>query len=344
MPDRTDELMSILLDVLLRARLDNRERMQQIVLEEKSQLEAALPFAGSHFAALRLRSGLSEAAWASEQMGGIAYLSFLRGLADRISKDWSGVQAALERVRSILVSRGAMICNVTNDAAGWVRFEPKLAQFLRQLPDAPAAAAAWPAPPGARSEGLTIPAKVNYVVKGGDLRRLGAEPDGANAVVQHYLNTTWLWNKVRVQGGAYGGSCALDRHSGIFNFSSYRDPNLVETLDAYDRTGAFLRESEISEAELVKSIIGVIGRVDHYKLPDAKGFVSTLHYLIDETEESLQRFRDEILAARPEQFRAFGRTLDALAETAEVVVMGSPDAIAAANAKRQGLLAVTKVL
>jgi Zn-dependent M16 (insulinase) family peptidase len=344
MPDRTDELMSILLDVLLRARLDDRERIQQIVLEEKSQLEAALPFAGSHFAALRLRSGLGEAAWASEQMGGIAYLSFLRGLADRISKDWSGVQAALERARSILVRRGAMICNVTTDAAGWARFQPKLAQFLRQLPDAPAAPAAWPAPAGPRSEGLTIPAKVNYVVKGGDLRRLGAEPDGAAAVVQHYLNTTWLWNKVRVQGGAYGGSCALDRHSGIFNFSSYRDPNLVETLDVYDRTGAFLRETDVSEAELVKSIIGVIGRVDHYKLPDAKGFISTLRYLIDETDESLQRFRDEILAALPEHFRAFGKTLDALAETAEAVVIGSPAAIAAANAKRQGLLTVTKVL
>jgi Zn-dependent M16 (insulinase) family peptidase len=130
----------------------------------------------------------------------------------------------------------------------------------------------------------------------------------------------------------------------VFNFSSYRDPNLLETLDAYDQTGSFLREMDISEAELTKSIIGVIGHVDDYKLPDAKGFTSTLRYLLGETEESLQRFRDEILSARPEDFRAFGKTLDALADTGEVVVMGSPEAIAAANAKRQGLLAVTKVL
>jgi hypothetical protein len=344
MPDHIDELMSILVDVLQRARLDNRERMQQIVLEEKSQLESALPFMGNRIAALRLRSGLSEAAWASERMGGIAYLTFLRGLADRIAKDWPAVQAALERVRDILVKRGALVVNVTADAALWARFEPRLADFLRRLSDAPAAAVSWPAPAGARSEGLTIPAKVNYVVKGGNLRELGAEPTGAAAVVQHYLNTTWLWNKVRVQGGAYGGSCALDRHSGVFNFASYRDPNLLETLDAYDRTGAFLRESDVSEAELTKSIIGVIGQVDHYKLPDAKGFASTLRYLINESDESLQRYRDQILSARPDDFRAFGKTLDALAEGGEVVVVGSPEAIAAANAKRQGLLAVTKVL
>jgi Zn-dependent M16 (insulinase) family peptidase len=345
MPDRADELTAILADVLLRARLDNRERIAQIATEERSQLEAALPFAGSRFAALRLRSGLSEAAWAAEQMGGISYLTFLRGLTDTIARDWPKVQAALERVRDILARRGAMIVNVTADADIWRGFQPKLAVFLGGLPDGPAAAqAAWPAPAGARSEGLTIPAKVNFVVKGGDLRRLGAEPNGAAAVVQHYLNTTWLWNKVRVQGGAYGGSCSLDRHSGTFAFSSYRDPNLIETLDAYDATGAFLRETEIGEAELAKAIIGVIGHVDSYQLPDAKGFTSTLRHLLGETEETLQRFRDEILGTRPEDFRAFGRTLDALAEAGEVVAMGPPEAIAAANARRQGLLPVTKVL
>jgi Zn-dependent M16 (insulinase) family peptidase len=344
MSDRLDDLMSILVDVLKHARLDNRERIQQLVLEEKSQLESAVPFAGNRFAALRLRSGLSEAAWASEQMGGISYLMFLRGLADGIADDPAGAQAALERVRDALVRRGAIVCNVTTDAGIWRRFEPKLAEFLRQLPDGPSAAAAWPPLQSPRSEGLTIPAKVNYVVKGGDLRRVGAEPSGATAVIQHYLNTTWLWNKVRVQGGAYGGSCSVDRHSGLFTFSSYRDPNLIETLDVYDRTGAFLREAEIHDAELTKSIIGVIGHIDHYRLPDAKGFASMLRYLIGETEERLQRYRDEVLSAKVQDFRAFGATLDAMTAEEQVVVVGSPEAIAAANAKRRGLLAVTKVL
>jgi Zn-dependent M16 (insulinase) family peptidase len=195
-----------------------------------------------------------------------------------------------------------------------------------------------------RSEALTIPTQVNYVVKGGDLRRAGAEPGGAAAVIQHYLNTTWLWNKVRVQGGAYGGSCSVDRHAGLFTFSSYRDPNLLQTLDVYDQTGAFLREAEIHETELTKSIIGVIGQIDHYRLPDAKGFASTLRYLIGETEESLQRYRDQVLSAKVEDFRNFGAALDALSATDRVVVVGSPEDVAAANAKRQGFLAVTKVL
>jgi Zn-dependent M16 (insulinase) family peptidase len=343
MPDRIDELMAILADVLLRARLDNRERLRQLVLEEKSQVEASLPAMGHRYAAARLKARLSEAGWASEQIGGLSYLMFLRGL-ERTAGDWSGVEAALKRVRDIMVRRGAMVLNVTAEGHDWGRFEPRLAAFLGRIPEAPAAPAAWPAASGPRSEGLAFPAKVNYVAKGGDLRAAGGKPNGAAAVIQHSLNTTWLWNKVRVQGGAYGGSCALDRHAGLFTFSSYRDPNLLATLDIYDQTGAFLRETPVSEAEVAKSIIGVIGQIDDYKLPDAKGLTSTQRWLVHETEESLQRLREEVLATRPEDFRAFGEALSALAERSDVVVMGSPEAIAAANAKRQGFLAVTKVM
>jgi Zn-dependent M16 (insulinase) family peptidase len=268
---------------------------------------------------------------------------FLRGL-ERTAGDWSGVEAALKRVRDILVRRGAIVLNVTAEADDWGRFEPRLAAFLGQLPEASAAPAAWPAAPGPRSEGLAFPAKVNYVAKGGDLRAVGGRPNGAAAVIQHYLNTTWLWNKVRVQGGAYGGSCALDRHAGLFTFTSYRDPNLLQTLDIYDQTGDFLRDKPVSEAELTKSIIGVIGTIDDYQLPDAKGFTSTMRYLAHESDKSLQRFREEVLGTRAEDFRAFGEALSKLVANADVVVMGSPDSIAAANAKRQGFLAVTKVV
>jgi len=344
MPDKADELLAILHDVLTQARLDNRERFQQLVLEEKSQLESMIPFRGNRYASLRLLSGLNEAGWAAEQMGGISHLNFLRGLGERIASDWGSIHGDLESIRSTLLTRSGMICNVTTDAATWDRFQPQLTAFLGRLPNAPAGAASWNVPAKERAEGLTIPTKVNYVVKGGDLRRLGIKPGGAAAVVQHYLNTTWLWSKVRVQGGAYGGSCALDRRAGVFAFSSYRDPNLLETLEAYDETAAFLSETDIGEDEIVRSIIGVIGQVDDYLLPDAKGFVSLRRYLLGETDESLQRLRDEILSAGVEDFRSLGAALAQLAATGRVVVVGSPEAIEAANAERDGFLEVSKVL
>src|SRR5271167_2411565 len=278
-PEKTAELLAILRKVLLAARLDNRERLQQLVLEEKASKESSLVPGGSHFVDMRLRAKLNEADWAEEQIGGISYLSFLRELADGFETSWTTLSAAIERIRSLLVTQAGMLCNVTIDPAGWRRFEPELASFLRALPSRPATQSASRIGEGPNFEALTIPASVNYVGKGANLYRLGLRPSGAALVVVKHLRTTWLWEKVRVQGGAYGGFCALDHRSGNFTFLSYSDPNLLETLDIYDQTPGYLKRAEPDKAELTRSIIGTIGDVDAYQLPDAKGFTSMQRYL-----------------------------------------------------------------
>ncbi|NJM36221.1 MAG: peptidase M16, partial [Rhodomicrobium sp.] len=119
-----------------------------------------------------------------------------------------------------------------------------------------------------------MPSKVNYVAKGESLRKLGFEPGGAAWVASQWLRSGWLWEKVRVQGGAYGAFSSLDLRSGVMTFMSYRDPNLMQTVAAYDGAGAFLRGVADNRSELERAIIGVISQIDAYRLPDAKGYVS----------------------------------------------------------------------
>src|SRR5690606_35092237 len=145
-----------------------------------------------------------------------------------------------------------------------------------------------------RSEGLIIPAQVNYVGKGANLRALGFEMTGAPSVGPKFPNTTYLWDKVRVQGGAYGGSSRFDLTSGNFSFLSYRDPNLLKTLDAYDGASKALNAG-IGDNDLTRSIIGVIGDVDGYEFPDAKGYSSMWRQLTGTTDTIRQQRRDEIL-------------------------------------------------
>ncbi|HEU5101846.1 MAG TPA: insulinase family protein [Roseiflexaceae bacterium] len=344
MPDKADELLAILRDVLMEARLDNQERFRQMVLEDKASQEARLIPGGHSVVNMRLRANFNEADWAAEQIGGVSYLFFLRALAQQIETDWASVQATLEQIRQTLLNRAAMLVNVTADAATWGHFEPQLADFLRGLPIAPVAPARWVAEQGPRFEGLTIPAQVNYVGKGADLYKLGYKPSGAASVIAKYLRTTWLWEKIRVQGGAYGGFCLFDHRSGGFTYLSYRDPNLLASLDVYDETAKFLRESELSQDELTKSIIGTIGEVDAYQLPDAKGFSSMLRYLVGDTDEIRQRMREEILATSAADFQVFADALEQVADRGLVVVLGSQAAIDAANAERSGWLDVSKVL
>jgi Zn-dependent M16 (insulinase) family peptidase len=164
-------------------------------------------------------------------------------------------------------------------------------------------------------------------------------------VITNYLRTTWLWEKVRVQGGAYGGFCNFDSQSGVLNYLSYRDPNLLGTLENYDRSSSFLRQIELNESELTKSIIGAIGQMDAYQLPDAKGYTSLARYLLGLTDEIRQQRRDEVLATSLADFKGFAEVLDRLNEQGAVVVLGAKEEIEAANAQRGGdWLHVQKVL
>jgi Zn-dependent M16 (insulinase) family peptidase len=344
LPDQTGELLAILRDILERARLDNRERFEQLVLEEKAALESRIVPAGSTYVDRRLRANFHEADWADEQMGGVSYLFFLRKLADDVTDNWDKVHAALERIRSTLVNRSIMVCNVTAEGAEWERLKPQLGDFLGALPLTPAAAAQWQVASFPRGEGLVIPTKVNYVGKGLDLYREGVKPSGAHLVARAYLRTSWLWDKVRVQGGAYGGQCMFNRYSGGFTFVSYRDPNLLPTLDIYDRTADFLRNADLGEAELTRNIIGTIGEVDTYRLPDAKGFASMQRHLIGDSDAARQQMREEILKTTAADIRAFGDVMAQVAAKGRIAVIGSEQAIEGANTERPGLLAVSRVL
>lgn len=342
-PDKFAGMLSIMGDVLLDAQLGNRERFRQMALEEKAGFESRMVPAGNAIVDTRLKSGLTEASWIAEQLGGVSYLGFLKDLVRRIETDWAGVEAALKRIREALFNRGRMVVNVTAEAGLWERARGELSDFLDRLPSVDRANADWGIVFSPRSEGLVMPSQVNYVGKGANLRALGFEMTGASSVVLKYLNTTYLWDKVRVQGGAYGGASRFDLTSGNFSFLSYRDPNLLKTLDAYDGAARALRNG-IGETDLTRSIIGVIGDIDGYEFPDAKGYSSMWRQLTGTTDELRQQRREEILGTTEADFRAMAEAVDAVARHGHVVVLGGQAAITAANAERPGLLAVSKVM
>jgi Zn-dependent M16 (insulinase) family peptidase len=246
-------------------------------------------------------------------------------------------------MREALINRNALIANITLDAANWESFKPQLDSFLSALPAKDIKIAPFGVQPEQKKEGLTIPAQVNYVGKGANLYDLGYESDGSAEVINGYLRMAYLWEKIRVQGGAYGAFCVFDDASGVFTFLSYRDPNVAATIDNYDKAAAFLKgldSSRLSDNELKKAIIGAIGDLDAYQLPDAKGYTSMLRYLTNRTDELRQEIRDEVLSTNGEDFIAFGEVLEKVAQSNAVAVLGSQNAIESANIG----LEVTKVL
>lgn len=341
---QTADLLHILQDMLFTVQLDNRERFRQMALEEKAKHEQKLIPAGHQVVNLRLKAHFTEADWAAEQMNGVSYLMFLRQLLHDIDSDWPQVLNTLETMRRVLVNRNRMLFNVTVDKDGWTQFEPQLEAFLQALPVETRDEVDWTPQSGSPFEALVMPAQVNYVGKGTNIYELGYRFHGSILVITRYLRNSWLWERIRVQGGAYGAFCLLDRLSGMLTFVSYRDPNLLKTLDNFDQTADFLRHVELNDEEIGKAVIGTIGDIDSYMLPDTKGYISLLQHLTGDTEELRQQLRDEVLATTVADFRAFAETLQTVKEHGIVKVLGGQSAVDQSLADRQEWLKVVKVL
>ena len=184
---------------------------------------------------------------------------------------------------------------------------------------------------------------VSYVGKAGRLYEPNETVPGAANVVSKFLRTGYLWDHVRVIGGAYGGFCTFSPDDGIFSFLSYRDPNLADTIDVYDNAADNLLESSEILANdpdaLATAIIGTIGDMDSALSPDQKGWLSLTQWIKRESPETRQQLRDEVLNCKAEDFKEFGERLKQMKETSVAVVSSKGAFEAAAEAGKKMKLA-----
>ncbi len=325
--ERTTDLLDIISELLLEASLDNKERIRQIVLESKARKEQSLVPSGHIMAATRMKARFNEAGFINELMNGISGLEFLRTLAERVEKDFESVVADLETIRSVILNQANLLSNVTLDGKTFGSIESPLSDMIAKLPAGSCNTAKRNILPFSKAEGLCIPAQVNYVAKGANVFEHGYEYSGAAHVVSRYLRTGYLWDKVRVQGGAYGSFSMFDRTSGSLSFVSYRDPNLTKTLDTYDGVAEYLNNFEVNSDELEKAVLGGIGEIDSYMLPDAKGYTSMVRHLCGEDAAFRQSIRDQVLGCSEQDFRDFASAAQSVADHGDIVVLGSKKAM-----------------
>lgn len=344
MVNQTDDMLKIMLDIVQGIQLDNQKRFLQMLMEEKAGIEAALVPHGHSYVNQRLRANISETGWLGENLSGINYLFFLRKLEREVTANWSGVLEKLETIRTALFRKNNAVLNITVDQKNWQTVQDSFSSFANSLPEVHAENQLWNRETTQESEGFIIPGQINFVGKALPLFETGYTFNGSQFVINKFLRTSWLWEKIRVRGGAYGAFCNLNRRNGLFSFVSYRDPNVLKTLQNYDDTANFLKTVALSSDEITKSIIGTIGDFDSYQLPDAKGYSSMVQYLAGDSEQMLQRMRDEVLATTEKDFRDFGDHLQAMKNDGFVVVMGSEPALDAANSEGDNFLKKVKLI
>ena len=352
-PEHAADLLDILSDALTRANFDDETRLREMLSEAKARSERGLASSGHAYATRRLRARFHRAAAAEERLSGLTGIESLRAWAAGFEASWPRLREGLHELRRQVIRRDNLLVNVTLDAANFALFEPKLRKMMAGLPgDVQAGAggtdpAFWPAVVLPRREGLTAPVQVNFVAQGRDLRDRGYRGeggghgsgggDGSMLVACRYLRNAYLWERVRVRGGAYGSFCTFDRWSKVLTMASYRDPNILKTLEAFSEAGDFLAALDIPADELERSIIGAIGDLDATLLPDAQGHLAMARHLAADSDEARQTLRRQVLDTTLEDLRDAGRMIRDAMQDAPVVVLGAEEALKEAAGELPGM-------
>jgi presequence protease len=169
--------------------------------------------------------------------------------------------------------------------------------------------------------------QVQYVARTGNYFKAGFSYTGALKVLRVILSYDYLWNNVRVKGGAYGCMCGFSGVDGDAYFTSYRDPNLKETNQIYERIPEYVESFTADERDITKYIIGTFSTLDAPLTPQANGKRSLSMYIAGLTEEELQRERDEILNVTIEDIRALSKTIKAVIDAGNICVIGNENKV-----------------
>ncbi len=324
--DRLPDLVDIILEVVNKTVFTDTERIKDIIQEEKSGYDMHIMQSGYGMAITRLMSYYSKSAKFNDVINGFTFYTKLKHLEENFDTLKDDLVIKLKQVSTKLFNAHNVLISASCENENYPLFEKSFARLIENLQDIPVEYKEFDLPVETTNEGFYIPGRVQYVFKGCNFKKLGFEYSGKMQVLDNILNLDYLWIKIRVQGGAYGPMSSF-RRNGNFYVGSYRDPNLIDSLDIYDKIPEYLKILELSDEELTKYVIGTIAKFDQPMTPSMKADQSITNYLIGTSKEDVQKLRDDILATTAEDMTGYHVLLAEALKNSFICVLGSEEKI-----------------
>ncbi|WFR56602.1 insulinase family protein [Anaerocolumna sp. AGMB13025] len=321
--EEMDNAFDLLKEIISFTKLDDEKRLLEIISEVKSRLLMHITSAGHSAAVDRAMSYFSEASRFSEETRGIAYFKFIENLEADYQNQKSSLIANLKLLMEYIFRKENLIISFTSNDEGLETLTGKLLPFVEQLKTDPVDKVSEHFTLYKTNEGFKTSGQVQYVARTGNFLDAGFEYTGALDVLRIIMSYDYLWNNIRVKGGAYGCMCGFSSISGNGYFTSYRDPNLKETNEVYERAVDYIRNFSAEERDMTKYIIGTISGTDTPRTPRTQGNVSMGAYLSGTTQEDLQKQRDEILNITVEDIRNLADIVKAILDCNNLCVIGN---------------------
>ncbi|MDF3130514.1 insulinase family protein [Kiritimatiellaeota bacterium B1221] len=325
---KIDHLLDLLTGMFTQPALGPAEKVHQLLLEERSNEEADLVQSGHQVVSLRLKASFSAMERATEEMDGICYLLRLRELE---KLDPETLREQILTLHQRLISRAHLTLHVGGDPETLSRLQDRTPAFLGALPEGTyAEPRSWDLLDIKQPEGWVTASPIQFV-------GLACQPDlsatqnhFSHFVAQRLINNDYLWERVRMKGGAYGSSSSYSHLDGLMIFSSYRDPHVDQTLEIYKGAGEWLQNLHLSKHDLEQAVIGTIGKMSPPERPSSQVSKSFFRHLIGLSFEQREKFWKEILETTPDHLHAYGKAVsEAFQQETRVCVLGGQKALEA---------------
>ena len=320
--EEQETAFSMLREMLMTSKTDDAKRLREIIAETKSRLQMAFQTSGHSMAALRAMSYFSGSAEFSDMTGGVDFYRFIEELDAQFEKKQPEIAEKLSELMDFLFRPENLVVSCTAERKSLEGLTEQVEKLSLTLHRGGKKAVAWSVKPEKKNEGLKTSAQIQYVCRAGNFRAAGLPYTGALKVLRTIMSYDYLWNNIRVKGGAYGCMNNYARTGNAY-LVSYRDPNLEKTNEIFEKSVDYTESFDVSERDMTKYIIGTVSSMDTPLTPNAKGARSMSAWMTGLTPEDVQKERDEVLSCGCEEIRALAPYLKAVLEQDCICVIGN---------------------
>lgn len=324
--DKLPKAMELIEEILLHSNLEDEKRLKEILSEITSRLQMTLAAAGNSVSAIRAMSYFSETAKLDDLTAGIGLYRAAKDCEEHFEEKKEELIRKLKELSALIFTKEGLMAGITCDKKGYGQVPDAILSLKGRLPHAKAASSPASLSCVQKNEGFMDASKVQYVSRAGNFRQAGYSFTGALRILKVILSYDYLWLNIRVKGGAYGCGSGFMRNGNAY-FSSYRDPNLKKTNEAYCRIPEYIRNFTADEREMTKYIIGTVRELDLPMNPAAKGMRSMSAYLSKVGAEEIQKERDEVLNASEKEVRQLAGLVEAVLSQENLCVIGNEETI-----------------
>lgn len=316
-------------EVLTQTVFDDQKAIRDLIDQMFTEMQLGFINNSSQIAATRAAATHNVRDAILDKTGGIRFYQRLKGLRESLDADpeaFAALRSDLEAVYDKFIKNGKAVFSLACDKESYEKIQSVSLPMAKNLTDSLSQAEST-----LLSGNAALCAPCDIVFNGYSYNTDDSISGGALLLAKKILSLEYLWQKIRVENGAYGCG-TIPNSAKRLDMWSYRDPQVKATLDTFDNAASFLSELQLSDRALEDYIISVVRTLDNPQLPRATAYLSSVYHLLGRDNDAIQKERDELLATTLADLNTIGEALKANVKDAARCTVGSTENIEANKA------------